>query len=119
MTEIQYKAIPYLMTGRDLLGAAKTGSGKTLAFLIPAVERLRHLHFTPKNGTGCIVLTPTRELAQQIYGVLITLLENHHQTHAITIGGSDKKVSMCTLYFFMKSILSLFPRNILVIYDYT
>ncbi len=38
MTEIQARAIPHLMEGRDLVGAAKTGSGKTLAFLIPIVE---------------------------------------------------------------------------------
>lgn len=38
MTEIQAKTIPYLLEGRDLVGAAKTGSGKTLAFLIPTVE---------------------------------------------------------------------------------
>ena len=94
MTEIQYKTIPYLMTGRDLLGAAKTGSGKTLAFLIPAVERLRQLKFTPKNGVGCIILTPTRELAQQIYGVLISLLEHHTQTHGIVFGGADRKVGV-------------------------
>ena len=45
MTEIQRRAIPVSMAGRDLLGAAKTGSGKTLAFLIPAVELLSSLRF--------------------------------------------------------------------------
>ena len=51
MTEIQRRAIPPLLTGRDVLGAAKTGSGKTLAFLIPAIELLRRLAFKPRNGT--------------------------------------------------------------------
>jgi ATP-dependent RNA helicase DDX18/HAS1 len=50
MTEIQSRAIPPLMAGRDVLGAAKTGSGKTLAFLIPAVEMLHALRFKPRNG---------------------------------------------------------------------
>lgn len=50
MTEIQAKAIPPLLEGRDLVGAAKTGSGKTLAFLIPAVELIYKLKFMPRNG---------------------------------------------------------------------
>ena len=50
MTEIQQKAIPPLMAGKDVLGAAKTGSGKTLAFLVPAVEMLSALRFRPRNG---------------------------------------------------------------------
>lgn len=51
MTEIQQKAIPPLLAGKDVLGAAKTGSGKTLAFLVPAVEMLSALKFRPRNGT--------------------------------------------------------------------
>lgn len=50
MTQIQARAIPPLLTGRDVLAGAKTGSGKTLAFLIPAVEMLRALKFKPRNG---------------------------------------------------------------------
>jgi ATP-dependent RNA helicase DDX18/HAS1 len=50
MTEIQNKAIPPLLQGKDLLGKAKTGSGKTLAFLIPAVELLIREKFTPLKG---------------------------------------------------------------------
>lgn len=50
MTEIQAKAIPPLLEGRDLVGAAKTGSGKTLAFLIPAIELIYKLKFMPRNG---------------------------------------------------------------------
>lgn len=56
LTEIQRKAIPPLLAGRDVLGAAKTGSGKTLAFLIPAIELLSSLRFKPRNGTGVIVV---------------------------------------------------------------
>lgn len=55
------------MEGKDVLGAARTGSGKTLAFLIPAVELLYHACFAPRNGTGVVVICPTRELAIQVH----------------------------------------------------
>jgi ATP-dependent RNA helicase DDX18/HAS1 len=64
--QIQARSIPHLLAGRDVMGAAKTGSGKTLAFLIPAIELLYNLHFSPRNGTGVIVVCPTRELAIQV-----------------------------------------------------
>lgn len=77
MTEIQAKAIPALLEGRDLIGSAKTGSGKTLAFLIPVVELIYKLQFKPRNGTGVIIISPTRELAMQIFGVLKELMAHH------------------------------------------
>jgi ATP-dependent RNA helicase DDX18/HAS1 len=52
------------------VGAAKTGSGKTLAFLIPAVELIYKLKFMPRNGTGVIIISPTRELSMQTFGIL-------------------------------------------------
>lgn len=55
MTEIQAKAIPPLLEGRDLVGAARTGSGKTLAFLIPAIDLIYKLKFKPRNGK-CLLL---------------------------------------------------------------
>lgn len=64
--QIQARAIPPLLLGKDVLGAARTGSGKTLAFLIPAVELLYHISFMPRNGTGVVVICPTRELAIQV-----------------------------------------------------
>jgi ATP-dependent RNA helicase DDX18/HAS1 len=91
MTEIQRKAIPPLMTGKDVLGAAKTGSGKTLAFLIPAIEMLSAMRFKPRNGTGVIVVSPTRELALQIFGVARELMEKHSQTFGIVIGGANRR----------------------------
>ena len=91
MTTIQRKAIPPLLAGRDVLGAAKTGSGKTLAFLIPAVEMLSALRFKPRNGTGVIVVSPTRELALQIFGVARELMEHHTQTFGIVIGGANRR----------------------------
>jgi ATP-dependent RNA helicase DDX18/HAS1 len=91
MTEVQARCVPPALTGRDILGAAKTGSGKTLAFLIPAVEMLVRMKFKPRNGTGVIVISPTRELALQIFGVAKELLKYHHQTFGIVIGGANRK----------------------------
>ncbi|MCJ1267760.1 ATP-dependent RNA helicase ddx18 [Lobaria immixta] len=91
MTEIQQRGIPPLLAGKDVLGAAKTGSGKTLAFLIPAVEMLSALRFKPRNGTGVIVVSPTRELALQIFGVARELMAHHSQTYGIVIGGANRR----------------------------
>ncbi|CAO3658955.1 unnamed protein product [Umbelopsis ramanniana] len=91
MTEVQARTIPPLMAGRDVLGAAKTGSGKTVAFLIPAIEMLSKLKFKPRNGTGVIIVSPTRELALQIFGVAKDLLKYHQQTFGIVIGGANRK----------------------------
>lgn len=91
MTEIQKRGIPPLLTGKDVLGAAKTGSGKTLAFLIPAIEMLYALKFKPRNGTGVIVVSPTRELALQIFSVARDLLKHHSQTYGIVIGGANRR----------------------------
>merc|ERR1711939_535588 len=90
MTEIQQRGMPPLLAGRDVLGAAKTGSGKTLSFLIPAVEMLSSLRFKPRNGTGVSVVSPTRELALQIFGVARELMQFHSQTFGIVIGGANR-----------------------------
>ncbi|KAF9081217.1 ATP-dependent RNA helicase [Mortierella sp. GBA35] len=91
MTEVQARTIPPLLAGRDVLGAAKTGSGKTIAFLVPAVELLYKLKFKPRNGTGVVIISPTRELALQIFGVAKDLLKYHNQTFGIVIGGANRK----------------------------
>ncbi|KAL0484484.1 ATP-dependent RNA helicase [Acrasis kona] len=90
MTEIQAKSIPPLLAGKDLLAQAKTGSGKTLAFLIPCIELLYRAQFKPRNGTGVLIISPTRELAIQIYSVARELMKHHTQTHSIVIGGANK-----------------------------
>ncbi|TCD70057.1 ATP-dependent RNA helicase [Steccherinum ochraceum] len=91
MTAIQEESIPVGLTGKDILGAARTGSGKTLAFLIPAVENLRAANFKPRNGTGVIIVSPTRELALQIFGVAKELMAHHSQTFGIVIGGANRR----------------------------
>lgn len=91
MTEIQAKAIPPLLEGRNLVGNAKTGSGKTLAFLIPAVELIAKLKFKPRNGTGCIIISPTRELAMQTFGVLQEIMKYHRNTYGLVMGGAHRE----------------------------
>ncbi|XP_068120895.1 ATP-dependent RNA helicase DDX18 [Hyperolius riggenbachi] len=76
--------------GRDVLAAARTGSGKTLAFLIPAIELVYKLRFMPRNGTGVLILSPTRELAMQTYGVLKELMAHHVHTYGLIMGGSNR-----------------------------
>ncbi|XP_062510229.1 uncharacterized protein LOC134186314 [Corticium candelabrum] len=94
MMEIQYKSIRPLLMGSDLLGAAKTGSGKTLAFLIPAIELLYKLKFMPRNGTGVLIISPTRELSLQTFGVTRDLLKYHHHTFGLVMGGANRKAEV-------------------------
>jgi len=93
MTQIQQKSIPSLLAGKDIVGAAKTGSGKTLAFLVPTLELLHNVKWNNRSGTGAIVISPTRELSLQIYGVLRDLVEagKHQQTHGLVIGGANRR----------------------------
>ncbi|KAL3905905.1 MAG: hypothetical protein SGILL_009489 [Bacillariaceae sp.] len=92
MTKIQAKSIPPLLAGKDLIGAAQTGSGKTLAFLVPIIELLRKAKFQTRNGTGAMILSPTRELAMQIYGVCKELLgESSRMTYGLIMGGANRK----------------------------
>ncbi|KAJ3671048.1 hypothetical protein LUZ60_008474 [Juncus effusus] len=91
MTQIQARSIAPLMEGKDVMGAARTGSGKTLAFLIPAVELLHRVHFSPRNGAGVIVVCPTRELAIQTHAVAKDLLKYHSQTLGLVMGGNARR----------------------------
>lgn len=89
LTDIQQKAIPQALQGRDILGAAKTGSGKTLAFLIPVLENLYRTQCIGGDaGLGALIITPTRELAIQIFDVLRLVGGKGHLFAAgLVIGG--------------------------------
>jgi ATP-dependent RNA helicase DDX18/HAS1 len=93
MTHIQSLAIPPLLTGKDVVGAAKTGSGKTLAFLVPVIELLSKVKWASRNGTGAVIISPTRELSLQIYGVLRDLCDEgkHSLTHGLVMGGANRR----------------------------
>lgn len=64
-TPIQEKTIPLLLEGRDLIGVAQTGTGKTAAYLLPIINRLCTEKFS-EDAINCLIMSPTRELAQQI-----------------------------------------------------
>lgn len=64
-TPIQEHAIPPILEGRDVLGIAQTGTGKTAAYLLPVLSELSYGDY-PSNAINCVIMSPTRELAQQI-----------------------------------------------------
>jgi len=101
-TEIQKETIGLALLGKDILGAAKTGSGKTLAFLVPILEKLYSLNWTRLDGAGALVITPTRELAYQIFETLRQIGKYHEFSAGLVIGGKDlkfewKRVSNCNI----------------------
>ena len=87
-TEIQQKAIPAAVSGHDLIASSKTGSGKTLAFLIPAMQRLSKNRALSKRDPRVVILTPTRELAKQVFSQL-RLFTSGSQFKAVLILGGE------------------------------
>ena len=88
-TDIQRAAIPLALRGRDVLGAAKTGSGKTLAFLVPVLELLWAERWSPDDGVGALIVSPTRELAYQTFEVLRRVGVKHDLSAGLVIGGKS------------------------------
>ncbi|CAK0786422.1 hypothetical protein CVIRNUC_009635 [Coccomyxa viridis] len=91
LTAIQRAALPHTLAGKDVLGAAKTGSGKTLAFLIPVVEKLFRLKWSRLDGLGALIISPTRELAMQIFDELRKVGARHDLSAGLLIGGKNVK----------------------------
>ena len=69
-TPIQAKAIPEILKGKDILASAQTGTGKTAGFTLPLLQRLSKQKHHPSRSVRALILTPTRELAEQINSVL-------------------------------------------------
>ncbi|MCC6138806.1 MAG: DEAD/DEAH box helicase [Bdellovibrionaceae bacterium] len=86
-TDIQYKAIPSILKGEDVLAIAQTGTGKTAAFAIPIINNI-HSHKQSKRAEGvkCLIMVPTRELAQQI-GEVFNKLSKHTKVKAFAVFG--------------------------------
>ncbi|MDO4796743.1 MAG: DEAD/DEAH box helicase [Coriobacteriales bacterium] len=84
-TPVQEQAIPAILDGRDVMAAAQTGTGKTAAFLLPVLDRLGHA----RRGRGplMLVVTPTRELAQQIAQVAQAVCAHTHHRATTVVGG--------------------------------
>ncbi|KAG8904283.1 ATP-dependent RNA helicase dbp4 [Tulasnella sp. 403] len=89
MTDIQAQSLPHSLKGMDVLGAARTGSGKTLAFLIPLLEVLYRQKWGTSDGLGALVISPTRELALQIFDVLRKIGGFHSFSAGLVIGGKN------------------------------
>ncbi|XP_076888095.1 DEAD-box ATP-dependent RNA helicase 32-like [Bidens hawaiensis] len=89
MTSIQRASLPHSLCGRDILGAAKTGSGKTLAFIIPVLEKLYKARWGLEDGVGSIIMSPTRELADQLFTVLKSVGKHHGFSAGLLIGGHE------------------------------
>ena len=89
LTDIQKQAVPHALKGSDILGAAKTGSGKTLAFLVPVLENLYRKRWTELDGLGALIMSPTRELAIQIFEVLRKIGRYHTFSAGLVIGGKS------------------------------
>lgn len=88
-TEIQSKAIPVVIAGKDLLASSKTGSGKTLAFVLPMIHKaLKTKAFSARDPRG-VILAPTRELAKQVYGELRSMLGGLSYEAALILGGEN------------------------------
>ncbi|WP_038177567.1 MULTISPECIES: DEAD/DEAH box helicase [Vibrio] len=88
-TEIQQRAIPVAIAGKDLLASSKTGSGKTLAFVLPMLHKsLKNKAFSAKDPRG-LILAPTRELAKQVYGELRTMLAGLSYDATLIVGGEN------------------------------
>lgn len=89
-TPIQSVSWPYLLSGRDVIGVAETGSGKTFAFGVPAINYLMTTNKGKHKGIQVLVISPTRELASQIYDNLVLLTDRCGLQCCCVYGGVPK-----------------------------
>lgn len=90
-TDIQFKAIPSILKGEDVLAIAQTGTGKTAAFAIPVIDMLQRIKSRHRqDGIKCLVMVPTRELAQQIVQVFNQLARGTRVKSMAIYGGVDQ-----------------------------
>lgn len=97
-TSIQSQALPAIMSGRDVIGVAKTGSGKTMAFLLPLFRHIKDQRPLEKlEGPMALVMTPTRELAVQIFRECKPFLRSLGLRAVCAYGGSPIKDQIADL----------------------
>ncbi|XP_078609759.1 putative ATP-dependent RNA helicase DDX17 [Branchiostoma floridae x Branchiostoma japonicum] len=90
-TPIQAQGWPIALSGKDLVGIAQTGSGKTLAYMLPAIVHINHQPFLERgDGPICVVLCPTRELAQQVQEVAVQFGHSSRIKNTCVYGGAPK-----------------------------
>jgi ATP-dependent RNA helicase RhlE len=86
-TPIQTKAIPAVLEGRDVMGAAQTGTGKTAAFTLPLLQRLGSQERKSSRQVRALVVTPTRELAAQVHESITTYGRHQQLSSCVVFGG--------------------------------
>lgn len=98
-TDIQFKSIPNILDGEDLLAVAQTGTGKTAAFAIPIIEMLHHKKETERRASGvrCLIMVPTHELAIQINEVFTKIAKYTSLKVLALIGGVDQDPQIAKL----------------------
>uniref|UniRef100_A0A8D3EDH0 RNA helicase n=1 Tax=Scophthalmus maximus TaxID=52904 RepID=A0A8D3EDH0_SCOMX len=90
-TAIQAQGFPLALSGRDMVGIAQTGSGKTLSYLLPAIVHINHQPYLERgDGPICLVLAPTRELAQQVQQVASDYGKSSRIKSTCVYGGAPK-----------------------------
>ncbi|XP_051996921.1 probable ATP-dependent RNA helicase DDX17 [Xyrauchen texanus] len=90
-TAIQAQGFPLALSGRDMVGIAQTGSGKTLAYLLPAIVHINHQSYLERgDGPICLVVAPTRELAQQVQQVAFEYGKSSRIKSTCVYGGAPK-----------------------------
>ena len=89
-TPIQQQAIPAILANKDIMAGAQTGTGKTAAFALPILQRLS-ANIPAQRPIRALVLTPTRELAQQVYKSFVSYAENTELNIAVAYGGVSIK----------------------------
>jgi ATP-dependent RNA helicase DBP3 len=96
-TPIQSATWPFLFSGRDMIGVAETGSGKTLAFGVPCVRYISSLPKDKRKGIKAVIVSPTRELAVQIFDQLVALATPAGLECVCVYGGvaKDPQVAAC------------------------
>ncbi|XP_049575343.1 probable ATP-dependent RNA helicase DDX17 [Syngnathus scovelli] len=90
-TSIQAQGFPLALSGKDMVGIAQTGSGKTLAYLLPSIVYINHQPYLERgDGPICLVLAPTRELAQQVQQVASDYGKSSRIKSTCVYGGAPK-----------------------------
>lgn len=89
-TDIQFKTIMHVINGEDVMAIAQTGTGKTAAFVIPTLERIIQQNKKQRKGISCLVMVPTRELAEQIQKVYTDIGKKTGVKAECIFGGVDQ-----------------------------
>ena len=103
LTPIQRESIPPILQGRDVIGLAQTGTGKTAAFVLPILQRLLK---APRRQVGAAIITPTRELAEQINGIINRLGKYTGLKSIAVYGGTNIKQQILELGYGIEIVVA-------------